>query len=195
VSITPTDGDDAHIPPASLPRPDAHRERSSPDHARVRRLHRRHSWPMRALHRIRTSRTTHPTAARTSWTNRSRHVHKFRHRGPQAHVKRNEASAVRQAAVAGRGGLGCGRGRAHCQARSRPGRPVAISRAKVLHDEAHYDARFMVEPLDEAPHRAAIRVLIQTYLATCRELGVQTWLMHGSLLGWWWGNKASLHHP
>ncbi|RDA95588.1 hypothetical protein CP533_1244 [Ophiocordyceps camponoti-saundersi (nom. inval.)] len=57
---------------------------------------------------------------------------------------------------------------------------------------AHYDARFMVQALDEEPHRDVLRILIQTYLATCRELGVQTWLMHGSLLGWWWGKKVCL---
>lgn len=31
---------------------------------------------------------------------------------------------------------------------------------------------------------------MQTYLATIRDLGIQTWLMHGSLLGWWWGKKV-----
>ncbi|KAI1062434.1 hypothetical protein LB506_006340 [Fusarium annulatum] len=42
------------------------------------------------------------------------------------------------------------------------------------------------------PHlqNAGIKVLMQTYLATFRDLGVQTWLMHGSLLGWWWGKKV-----
>lgn len=50
----------------------------------------------------------------------------------------------------------------------------------------------MVEALKEEPHRDAIRTLVQTYLATCRLLGLQTWLMHGSLLGWWWGQKAGL---
>jgi hypothetical protein len=33
---------------------------------------------------------------------------------------------------------------------------------------------------------------VQTYLATFRDLGVQTWLMHGTLLGWWWGKKVIL---
>ncbi|PNY26674.1 Uncharacterized protein TCAP_03397 [Tolypocladium capitatum] len=114
-------------------------------------------------------------------------------------INGNGASSVRQAAVAGGGGLGCRRVACrccwrHCQEGSRARRPVAISRAKVLHVDAHYDARFMAEPLEEALHREVIRVLIQTYLATCRELGVQTWLMHGSLLGWWWGKKASSEH-
>jgi hypothetical protein len=55
----------------------------------------------------------------------------------------------------------------------------------------HYDRRFIREVLAPAAQRDAIRVLVQTYLSTCRDLGVQTWLMHGSLLGWWWGKKVS----
>ncbi|KAF4977880.1 hypothetical protein FZEAL_5654 [Fusarium zealandicum] len=53
----------------------------------------------------------------------------------------------------------------------------------------HYDGRYMVEPLSLPDQNAGIKVLVQTYLATFRDLGVQTWLMHGSLLGWWWGKK------
>jgi len=30
---------------------------------------------------------------------------------------------------------------------------------------------------------------MQTYLATFSDIGVETWLMHGSLLGWWWNRK------
>lgn len=54
----------------------------------------------------------------------------------------------------------------------------------------HYDGRYMHEPLELAAQNAGIKVLMQTYLATFRDLGVQTWLMHGSLLGWWWGKKV-----
>ena len=54
----------------------------------------------------------------------------------------------------------------------------------------HYDGRYMQEPLELAAQNAGIKVLMQTYLATFRDLGVQTWLMHGSLLGWWWGKKV-----
>lgn len=49
----------------------------------------------------------------------------------------------------------------------------------------------MVEPLGEEAQRDTIKALIQTYLSTFHELGVQTWLMHGSLLGWWWGKKVN----
>lgn len=48
----------------------------------------------------------------------------------------------------------------------------------------------MTRQLEEFEQRDAIRVLVQTYLSTFRELGIQTWLMHGSLLGWWWGKKV-----
>lgn len=30
---------------------------------------------------------------------------------------------------------------------------------------------------------------MQTYLATFNDIGVETWIMHGSLLGWWWNRK------
>jgi phosphorylcholine metabolism protein LicD len=54
----------------------------------------------------------------------------------------------------------------------------------------HYDERYAVEQLSEKEQRDALVVLIHTYLATFRELGIPTWLMHGTLLGWWWGKKV-----
>ena len=59
----------------------------------------------------------------------------------------------------------------------------------------HYDGRFTRNFLSEEDQKNTIRLLVKTYLNTVRELGVQTWLMHGSLLGWWWGKKVSLPHP
>ncbi|PVH77291.1 hypothetical protein DL98DRAFT_423943 [Cadophora sp. DSE1049] len=37
--------------------------------------------------------------------------------------------------------------------------------------------------------KQALSNLIQTYLATFSDIGVETWLMHGTLLGWWWNRK------
>ncbi|KAH7155878.1 mannosylphosphorylation protein [Dactylonectria estremocensis] len=55
----------------------------------------------------------------------------------------------------------------------------------------HYDARFSKGfLLTETAQLDAIRVLVQTYLSTFRDLGIQTWLMHGTLLGWWWGKEV-----
>lgn len=48
----------------------------------------------------------------------------------------------------------------------------------------------MTKPLNELARRDAARALVQSYLTTCRELHVKTWLMGGSLLGWWWGKKV-----
>jgi hypothetical protein len=45
--------------------------------------------------------------------------------------------------------------------------------------------------LKEEEQLPLIKALVQTYLATLREIGVQTWLMHGTLLGWYWGQKVS----
>ncbi|KAL4997339.1 fungal-specific transcription factor domain-containing protein [Aspergillus recurvatus] len=38
------------------------------------------------------------------------------------------------------------------------------------------------------PHLSA---LIQTYLSTMADLGAETWIMHGSLLAWWWNQKIN----
>jgi hypothetical protein len=37
-----------------------------------------------------------------------------------------------------------------------------------------------------------VKNLIQTYLVTLNDLGIETWLIHDALLGWWWGKKVGL---
>ncbi|KAH8678173.1 LicD family-domain-containing protein [Xylariales sp. PMI_506] len=53
----------------------------------------------------------------------------------------------------------------------------------------HYDIRYFkkIVPYDE--HRPALRHLIRSYLSTFRALGVETWIAHGTLLGWWWNGR------
>lgn len=53
----------------------------------------------------------------------------------------------------------------------------------------HYDGRFAEKALSYREQTAALKTLVQAYLLTFADLGVETWLMHGSLLGWWWGKK------
>ncbi|PQE18843.1 hypothetical protein CJF32_00006594 [Rutstroemia sp. NJR-2017a WRK4] len=53
----------------------------------------------------------------------------------------------------------------------------------------HYDGRFADKELGYRERRQALSNLIQTYLATFADIGVETWLMHGTLLGWWWNRK------
>ncbi|KAI1381667.1 LicD family-domain-containing protein [Hypoxylon crocopeplum] len=54
----------------------------------------------------------------------------------------------------------------------------------------HYDARYFRGEVPYEEHRPALRHLIQAWLTTARELGVETWLAHGTLLGWWWNGRV-----
>lgn len=50
----------------------------------------------------------------------------------------------------------------------------------------HYDGRFAERRLKYHEHRASLRALVQTYFSTMRDIGIETFIMHGTLLGWWW---------
>ncbi|KAI0884652.1 LicD family-domain-containing protein [Annulohypoxylon maeteangense] len=54
----------------------------------------------------------------------------------------------------------------------------------------HYDKRYFKSQVPYAEHRPALRHLVRSWLTTSRELGVETWLAHGTLLGWWWGGRV-----
>ncbi|KAL1997277.1 hypothetical protein VTN49DRAFT_7309 [Thermomyces lanuginosus] len=63
---------------------------------------------------------------------------------------------------------------------------------KYFHESSfnnHYDGRFGSEEMLEEKSLPYLRALIQTYLVTMKDLGVATWIMHGTLLGWWWNQK------
>lgn len=36
-------------------------------------------------------------------------------------------------------------------------------------------------------------MLMQSYLFSMRDLGAETWIMHGTLMGWWWNRSVSQH--
>lgn len=44
---------------------------------------------------------------------------------------------------------------------------------------------------ERLPHLTA---LMQTFLSTMLDIGAETWIMHGTLLGWWWNQKAGLSY-
>lgn len=54
----------------------------------------------------------------------------------------------------------------------------------------HYDIRYFkgaavtYEERDET-----LRYMIRAYLTTFRERSIETWIAHGTLLGWWWNGK------
>ncbi|CAI6334703.1 unnamed protein product [Periconia digitata] len=54
---------------------------------------------------------------------------------------------------------------------------------------SHYDGRFAKSELPSQTRIPHLRALIRSYLTTMHELGAETWIMHGSLLGWWWNRR------
>ena len=50
----------------------------------------------------------------------------------------------------------------------------------------HYDGRFADRRLSYEDRRAHLTALTQTYLSCMNDLGIETFIMHGSLLGWYW---------
>ena len=53
----------------------------------------------------------------------------------------------------------------------------------------HYDGRFADREVAEDERLAHLTALIQTFLSTMSDLGATVWLMHGTLLGWWWNQR------
>lgn len=53
----------------------------------------------------------------------------------------------------------------------------------------HYDSRYYHGVVDYDEHLVTLRHLIRSYLTVFSALGVDTWLAHGTLLGWWWNGQ------
>ncbi|KAK9854697.1 hypothetical protein MYU51_003933 [Penicillium brevicompactum] len=53
----------------------------------------------------------------------------------------------------------------------------------------HYDGRFANETLPETEVIPYLSALIQTYFTAMNAIGAETWIMHGTLLAWWWNQK------
>lgn len=54
---------------------------------------------------------------------------------------------------------------------------------------AQYDLRFSRQSLPPSKLHEAQSYLMKAYLSTVADLGVVTWLVHGSLLGWYWNRR------
>ena len=57
----------------------------------------------------------------------------------------------------------------------------------------HYDTRYYKELLSYEDKRDAQVRMIRAYLNTFHTKGLETWIAHGTLLGWWWNGKVC--HP
>ena len=54
----------------------------------------------------------------------------------------------------------------------------------------HYDARYYAgTPVSYEERGDALHHLIRSYLTVFRERNIETWIAHGTLLGWWWNGK------
>ena len=54
----------------------------------------------------------------------------------------------------------------------------------------HYDDRFYHGIVSDAERTESQIHLIRAYLGFFREHGLDTWIAHGTLLGWWWNGKV-----
>ena len=53
----------------------------------------------------------------------------------------------------------------------------------------HYDGRFAAKVIKESEKLSHLTAMMQAFLATMSDIGAETWIMHGTLLGWWWNQK------
>lgn len=54
----------------------------------------------------------------------------------------------------------------------------------------HYDIRyFQGRAVTHEEKQDSLQHLIRSYLTTFREANIETWIAHGTLLGWWWNGK------
>lgn len=53
----------------------------------------------------------------------------------------------------------------------------------------HYDGRFAFAEVSKEERLGHLTALMQTFLSTMSDIGAETWIMHGTLLGWWWNQK------
>ncbi|TLD11752.1 putative mannosylphosphorylation protein [Venturia nashicola] len=67
-----------------------------------------------------------------------------------------------------------------------------IAPQKCFHEltsRIHYDTRFVKGALSQSDRHGHLSALVRAYLSTMDDIGTETWLMHGSLLGWFWNGR------
>lgn len=51
--------------------------------------------------------------------------------------------------------------------------------------------RFTDHELPYEEQKQNLTILMESYLASMADLGAETWIIHGTLLGWWWNRKVN----
>jgi len=74
--------------------------------------------------------------------------------------------------------------------------PFGGEQAKYFHEAGssyimgHYDGRYYSgRMLNYEEKGETLKHMIRAYLTTFRERNIETWIAHGTLLGWWWNGK------
>lgn len=57
----------------------------------------------------------------------------------------------------------------------------------------HYDIRYYKGVVSHRERMDTLAHMIRAYLLFFRKEGLETWIAHGTLLGWWWNGKVSKH--
>lgn len=54
----------------------------------------------------------------------------------------------------------------------------------------HYDSRYFKGLVSDEERTRTLSHMMRAYLVWFREKGLETWIAHGTLLGWWWNGKV-----
>ena len=55
----------------------------------------------------------------------------------------------------------------------------------------HYDARYFRGVISDEERMDSLIHMVRAYLIFFRNKGLETWIAHGTLLGWWWNGKVN----
>ncbi|KAK9474691.1 LicD family-domain-containing protein [Dipodascopsis tothii] len=83
----------------------------------------------------------------------------------------------------------------------RKGRPAAVSGPPKYFFEAavkrgrrvvglHYDRKYFKTELDTPTRNQAIRWMVNAWFHVLDEHNIESWIAHGTLLGWWWNGET-----
>ncbi|KAJ5491145.1 hypothetical protein N7539_002712 [Penicillium diatomitis] len=53
----------------------------------------------------------------------------------------------------------------------------------------HYDSRYFTAPVNDSQRADTLTQMVRAYLNFFDDNDLETWIAHGTLLGWWWNGK------
>ena len=70
---------------------------------------------------------------------------------------------------------------------------LMVSCSNILRDDDllhHYDSRFFQGIVTYEERTRTLHHMVRAYLSFFQEKGLETWIAHGTLLGWWWNGAV-----